>query len=167
MSIDLMLPTSIVLSLIAWTLVARWYIHPALAGLSITEALKPLLLVHCFRYIGLMFLIPGVTAEALDPRFANPAAYGDLLAALLAFAALAMLAINTGWGLFVTWLFNIVGLLDLLNALTRGILFTADGHLGATYWIPATIVPFLLVTHVLIFILLIRQPGKNIPTLAK
>ncbi len=157
MPVYLILPVSITLSLLAWLLIARWYIWPEISRWTITAALKPLILFHCFRYVGLMFLVPGVTTEALDPRFADPAAYGDLIAALLAFAALAALHINLKTGLLTVWLFNIWGLLDLLNAVARGILYTPDGHLGATFWIPATIVPFLVMTHVLIFILLIRR----------
>jgi hypothetical protein len=98
-----------------------------------------------------MFLIPGVTAEALDMRFAWPAAYGDLVAALLAFAALGALYLNRRAGVVAVWIFNSWGLIDLLNAVARGILFTPDGALGAAFWIPALIVPPLLVTHLYIF----------------
>ena len=52
--------------------------------------------------------------------------------------------------------FNIEGFLDLLNALFQGLRYTPDGHLGATYFIPALIVPALLVTHVMVFVLLLR-----------
>ena len=37
----------------------------------------------------------GVTSQSLDSRFANPAAYGDLIAAIL--ALLAILALHRGW----------------------------------------------------------------------
>ena len=104
-----------------------------------------------------MFLVPGVTTEILDSRFAHPAAYGDLVAAALAFVAIGAIRLNANWAIASVWLFNIWGATDLLNALARGILFTADGHLGATFWIPATIVPLLLVTHAYIFILLIKN----------
>jgi hypothetical protein len=35
-------------------------------------------------------------------------------------------------------------------------MFTPAGHFGASYWIPATVVPFLLVTHAYIFMLLAK-----------
>ena len=108
-----------------------------------------------------MFLVPGVTSEILDTRFSHPAAYGDLIAAILAFVALGAIRLNAPWALASVWIFNIWGATDLLNAVARGIMFIPDGHFGATYWIPATIVPLLLVTHAYIFILLAKNFRNN------
>jgi len=157
MAIDLILPISMTLGIVSWALLLRWYVHPALAGQDFADTVRPLLLLHAFRYIGLMFLIPGVTADALDPRFAAPAAYGDLLAALLALAAIAALQIDPRAGIVAVWIFNVWGLADLVNAVARGLLYTPDGALGATFWIPAFIVPLLIVTHVYLFAVLLRE----------
>ncbi len=157
MPIDLILPTSMVMAIIAWSLIFIWYVHPILREWSFEAAMRPLLLLHSFRYIGLMFLIPGVTAETLDTRFAWPAAYGDLVAALLAFASIGVLYIHRIGGIVAVWIFNIWGLVDLLNAVARGFLFTPDGALGAAFWIPALIVPLLLVTHFYIFVRLLGE----------
>ncbi len=151
MPVSLILPVSMVIGIVAWSLLFTWYVHPALREKSFGEAMRPLLLLHAFRYIGLMFLIPGVTAEPLDARFAAPAAYGDLAAAILALAALQILPVSRKAGIATVWVFNIWGLADLLNAVARGLLFTPDGALGAAFWIPAVIVPLLIVTHVYIF----------------
>jgi hypothetical protein len=43
---------------------------------------------HTFRFIGLSFLVPGVVSPTLSQAFAAPAAYGDLIAAVLAVAAI-------------------------------------------------------------------------------
>lgn len=120
------------------------------------------MLLHCFRYVGLMFLIPGVTSETLDARFAVPAAYGDLAAAGLAFAALAALRLSRPVALTVVWIFNIWGLADLFNAVARGVAYTPDGALGAAFWIPALFVPPLLVSHGCIFWRLLREM-RNAP----
>ena len=88
MPIDMILPVSITFSMVIWTLIIRWYIHPVIRGYRLDQILVPFLLLHGFRYIGLMFLIPGVTTEALDTRFSHPAAYGDLIAAVLALIAI-------------------------------------------------------------------------------
>lgn len=154
---QLLLPVSIVFGLAGWTLIARWYVLPALDQRPLADALTLLILPHCFRYVGLAFLITGVTAEPLDPRFAVPAAWGDLLAAALAFVAI--VALRRGWSAApgAAWLFNLVGAADLVNAVTRGLLFTTDAHLGATYFIPAVIVPMLLVSHAAIAMLLVRR----------
>ena len=154
------LPTSMVMGLLVFGFTVKWYVAPALTGLDRKAALTPFLLFHATRYIGLAFLIPGVTAEPLDPRFADPAAYGDLLAAVLALVAL--LALRLDWPIAVplVWIFNIEGTLDLLNAVFQGLRYTPDGHLGATYFIPAVVVPALLVTHAIVFWLLLRKQAQ-------
>jgi hypothetical protein len=144
------------MGLTSYSLIAKWYVMPNLLSLPRARALVPLLLFHSFRFIGLAFLIPGVTSQVLDPRFADPAAYGDLLAALL--ALLAVFALRRGWrtAIPLAWVFNVEGTLDLLNALTQGLRYTEDGSLGATFFIPAVVVPALLVSHVMVFIILLR-----------
>lgn len=155
---DLFLPLSITMSLVSFGLIARWYIMPLLAKYTLRDALTPFLLFHSFRHIGLAFLVVGVTSAPLDPGFAEPAAYGDLLAAALAFVALVGLRLNWTIAIPLVWLFNIEGFLDLIHALYRGFQLTPDGDLGATYFIPAIVVPALLVTHMIVFVLLIRRP---------
>jgi hypothetical protein len=155
--LDLILPLSFNMSLISWALIAKWYFAPALAKLSRTDALTPLLLLHSFRHIGMAFLIPGVTAAALDPRFAKAAAYGDLLAALLALVSLLALHLQWRIAIPVIWLFNIFGTFDLLNALIQGLRFIPTGHLGSLHLVPAVLVPLLLVTHGMVFVLLLRR----------
>ena len=151
----LSLPISITLGLISYGLIAKWYVMPALRRMSRDQALVPLLLFHSFRYIGLGFLLTGVTAVALDPRFANPAAYGDLASALLALVAILALRQSWGFAIPLVWIFNIVGLLDLVNAIVQGIRYTSDADMGGMYIIPALIVPALIVSHLVVFALLL------------
>ena len=158
---NLILPLSIVLAVVSYSLIAKWYVMPWLAPLSRKEALTPLLLLHSSRFIGLAFLIPGVTSVPLDPRFANPAAWGDLLAAVLAFIALLALRLEWSAAVPLVWIFNIEGTLDLLNALFQGMRYAPSSDLGATYFIPAVIVPGLLVTHFIVFKLLLSQKPTN------
>ncbi len=120
-----------------------------------------MLLLRSFQYIGMAFLIHGVTTEPLDARFANPAAYGDLLAALLALLAIAGLRGNWTIATTLVWGFNLLGSLDLMNALAQGVQFVPQGHFGAMYFIPAIIVPALLVSHGVIFLLLIGRPSPE------
>jgi len=56
----------------------------------------------------------------------------------------------------LTWLFNVVGLLDLLNAFYQGL--THNVQLGAAYYIPTFIVPALVVSHVMMFRMLLGHP---------
>ena len=164
MSTELIVPMSLTMSLLAYILIARWYLLPWLNAHTRREALTPILLFHSFRHIGMAFLIVGVTAQPLDPRFAEPAAYGDLLAALLALVALWALRSRWAVALPLVWIFNIVGTVDLLNAVYQGLQFIPNGDLGATYFIPIVIVPTLLVTHYLVFRLLLQRDDVVQPT---
>ena len=147
---------SIVFAFIAWGLVTAFYIWPELRRRSLLEALRPILVLHSFRFLGLAFLIPGVVSPELPAPFAAPAAYGDLIAAVLALLALAVL--RSGFGLFVVWVFNMWGTADLLYAFYEGNRLDLDpGQLGATYFIVVVLVPLLLITHGLVFRLLMRR----------
>ena len=144
----------LVLSVIVYALIAKWYVTPWLAEKPIDQALIPLIFPHAFRHIGLTFFVPGVVAQPLPSFFADTAAYGDLISALL--ALLSLVALRGGWGLALpfVWLFNTVGTVDLLNALRHA---DAVPNLGATWYIPTFLVPLLLVTHFMIFARLLRR----------
>ncbi|HEX8894326.1 MAG TPA: hypothetical protein VF783_13430 [Terriglobales bacterium] len=150
---------SIAFSLIAWGLVTARYIWPELRLRSRVEALRPLLILHSFRFIGLAFLVPGVVSPDVPAAFAYPVGYGDLIAAVL--ALLSLLLLTSAVGVAAAWIFTLWGAADLLNAFYQanhaGLL---AGQLGATYFIPTVIVPLLLITHGLAFrILLQHQPA--------
>ena len=81
----------VLLSFLVYGLVARWYVTPRLASLPLHAALQPLLVLHAARHLGMVFLVPSVVGPALPAVFAVPAAYGDLLAGLLALAAIGAL----------------------------------------------------------------------------
>ncbi len=142
------------LSVLIFVLIARWFVSPWLASLSLRTALMILILPHAFRHIGLSFLVPTLNAEPLPAFFAMTAGYGDLISALLAIVALLVLQAGTRVALPFVWLFNIVGLLDLANALRQAEALTA---FGPTWFIPTFLVPLLLVTHVMIFARLLKR----------
>jgi len=149
---------SIAFSFIAWGMVAARYIWPELRLRQRPEALRPLLLLHNFRFIGLAVLVPGVVSPDLPSAFAHSAAYGDIIAAIL--ALLSLLLLPSATGVAVAWIFSLWGSVDLLNAFYQanqaGLL---AGQLGAAYFIPTLVVPLLLITHGLAFrILLQHQP---------
>ncbi len=149
------------LSLVAFSLIARWYVLPRLGAAPLRAALEPFLLLHSFRHIGLMFLASGAVKTTLPTAFAQPAAWGDLATSILAFVSL--LALRRGWAgaLGLVWVFNVVGTLDLFNAVGRGVMHDAAAGMGATFWIPSVVVPALLVTHVLVFVLLVRERRRE------
>ena len=123
------------------------------------EALQPLLVLHTFRFLGLAFLVPGVVSPDLPSAFAHSAAYGDVIAATLALLSLA--ALRRGVGSGIVWVFNLWGSADLLGAFYRangaGLM---AGQLGAAYFIPTVVVPLLLITHGLMFRILLRRRSE-------
>jgi hypothetical protein len=150
---------SVPMGVVVWGLIAARYIWPALRLRPRPEALRPLLLLHALRYAGLAFLVPGVVSPELPDAFARPAAYGDLATSLLALFGIATLGSRLGTS--IMWVFNIVGTVDLVNAFYQADRLgvgNAPGLQGAAYFIPAVLVPLLLVTHVLVFRILLR-PG--------
>jgi hypothetical protein len=108
------------MSFLSFGIVTRLYIVPALRGMSPREALTPLLVMHTTRFAGLSFLVPGVVSESIPRGFAAQAAYGDLLAAILALIALWVLNTRIPGALLFVWIFNDWGAADLLNAFYQG-----------------------------------------------
>jgi hypothetical protein len=147
---------SIAFSLVAWGIVAARYIWPELRIRPRAEALRPLLVLHSFRFIGLAFVVPGVVSPDLPPVFAHSAAYGDIFAAIL--ALLALLLLPSAGGVAVAWIANLWGAADILNAFYQanhaGLL---AGQLGAAFFLPTLIVPLLLITHGLAFRILVQH----------
>jgi hypothetical protein len=154
---------SVLFSLIAWGIVAARYIWPRLRVLQRADALRPILILHCFRFVGLAFMVQGVVSPELSSGFTHPAAFGDIAAALLALLALATLETNAG--VTIAWAFNLWGTFDLLSAFYHGgQVNLVPGQLGATYFIPTVLVPLMLITHMLAFRILLRRKGQPATT---
>jgi hypothetical protein len=136
---------------------ARIYLLPKLHELAPRTVLLPILLLHSLRHLGLMFLAPGATYPGIPPAFAYPAAFGDLLAAVLAMAAIPAVARQARSARALVWTFNVEGTLDLATAIVLATVNGASAYMGPTYWIPAFWVPALLVTHYITFIVLRRH----------
>ena len=152
---------SIAFSLIAWGILTARYICWNSACGHRTEALRPLLILHSFRFIGLAFLVPGVVSPDLPSAFARSAAYGDIIAAML--ALLALISLPSASGVVIAWIFSLWGTVDLFNAFYQanhaGLM---AGQLGATYFIPTFIVPLLLITHGLGFRILLQHQKVSV-----
>jgi len=151
---------SIAFGFIAWGIVAKRYIWPTLRFRQRAEALRPLLVLHSFRFEVLAFLVPVVVSPDLPSAFAHSAAYGDIIAATLALLSLASL--SRGAGVVIAWIFNLWGSADLLDAFYQanhaGLV---PGQLGVTYFIPTLFVPLLLITHGLAFRILLQHQNQS------
>jgi hypothetical protein len=148
------LTVNLLFSTLVFWVAARIYVLPRLGERKPRSVLLPILLLHSFRHLGLMFLTPGAVYAGMPPRFAWPAAFGDLLAALLALAAIPAVAANVRGARLLVWVFNVEGTVDLIDAIALATIYEASPYMGAAYWIPAFWVPALLVTHYITFVVL-------------
>ena len=133
-------------------------VFAAWAQLPVADSVLSL---HSFRFIGLAFLVPGVVSPDLPSAFTHSAAYGDIIAAIL--ALLALISLPTASGIVIAWIFSLWGTADLFNAFYQAnhAGLTA-GQLGSTYFIPTFIVPLLLITHGLGFRILLRRENESV-----
>jgi hypothetical protein len=146
------------LGYLAWALCIATYVWPRLKAMDRVEAHRAIATFNSFRFFGLVFLLPGFVGANLPQGFATQVAYGDLATALLAILVLLTVrARSLFWPL--VWIFNLVGLADLVSATARAVtvdLPSVAGQLGAGYAILMLYVPALFWTHLLAFRLLLR-----------
>jgi nicotinamide riboside transporter PnuC len=159
MTPQIIFPMNLVLGYVAWLLCFGTYIWPKLKEMNSVSAQRVIATLHSFRFIGLVFLVPGVVGPHLPAYFARSAAYLDFATSLLAIMALLLIRVRPLFWLFVT-AFNLVGAIDLLldyhHAISSG-LRTTPGELGAAFVIPVLLVPMLMITHVAAFYLMFRS----------
>ena len=123
------------------------------------EAQRVIATFHSFRFLGLVFVLPGVVGAGIPAGFAVPAAYGDLATSLLALGALASVRVRALFWVFVV-AFNVVGAADLAGDTLHAVQLNFPawaGALGAAYFIPIVYVPLLMLSHVVAFSLLLRR----------
>src|SRR6266480_1134865 len=154
---DRVLTVNLIANTAIFYVAARLYLLPLISRIRPQLILVPILLLHSMRHLGLMFLTRGATFPGMPPQFAYPAAFGDLLTAILAFAAIPFVVRSSRLAKPAVWTFNIFGTLDLLTAITLATIHNAPVTMGPAYWIPAFWVPLLLVTHYVTFVLLSRR----------
>ena len=146
------------LSLVVFALIAKWFIAPRISKLALEEALLPLVMIHVFRYTPMTLFAPGQVAADIPAKVANAIAFGDLIAGLLALIAAIFLKYRITGAIVVTWIFNIVGILDIINALAQGVgAELYKYNLGFNWYILNFYVPVLVVTHAMMLYRLGRK----------
>lgn len=162
MNATLVFVTQITLSLLSFGLIARWVIYPRLRERSLREALTPLLLFETFRTVGLITLVPGLVDASLPAAFTIPEAVGDMLAVILAFAAL--VAVRSGWRVApaLVWLFTVEGLADFINATAQGVRLdvVTQNQLGVAWLLPTYGVPAFTVVQLAVIALLLNSQRR-------
>ena len=149
------------LSLVAYALIAFWYVAPRLSKLPREAALVPLLWIHAFRIVGGTILAPGAVAAGVPMDFRVMIGYGDLATAFLALLALIALRARFSGAIALVWLFIMVGMLDTVNAIIQSVRYNVFTYpLGVNWVIVSIYVPALLVSSLLIFIQLL-SPNRS------
>jgi hypothetical protein len=100
------LTVNLLFSTLVFWIAAKLYLLPRLNELKPATVLLPILLLHSLRHLGLMFLAPGATYAGIPAQFAYPAAFGDLVAALLALASILAVVRNMRQARLMVWLFS-------------------------------------------------------------
>jgi hypothetical protein len=154
--------TDMAVGYLAAALLVVNYLWPKLKSMDGAAAMRLIATIHSFRYFGLSFLLTGFVGAGFPHEFAVPSAIGDLATSLFALAT--VLSYRTPklfWPL--AWIFNIVGLSDLImntvNAVRLSLPANA-GQLGASYAIVMLYVPLLVATHVAAFIMLSQSTRR-------
>ena len=143
MSVSTIFGVSMMMSFVACGIVVNLYIFPQIRDLPRERALLALIAPHAFRFFSLCFLVPGVVSPSLEAAFAEPAAYGEFCASILAIIAIFALNARVQLAIPMVWLFNIWGFADLYFAIHQGAIGVGimPGSLGAAYFIPIAIMP--------------------------
>src|SRR4030081_2879169 len=158
---DRVLTLNLVANTAIFYVVARLYLLPLLPRLRPQQVLLPILLLHSTRHLGMTFLTRGATYPGMPAQFAYPAAFGDLITAIIALGTIPFLIRGSPIAKPAVWFFNIFGTIDLLLAITLATIHNAPVSMGPSYWIPAFWVPLLLVTHYVTFLILRRSWGTS------
>src|SRR5919112_2585428 len=110
-----------------------------------------LIAVNTWRIVGVAFLW-GMTQGILDPAFAIPAGIGDILIGVTAIPFAIFLWKGYSWSKYAIVVWSVLGIADLVNAITLGLITNSDfgSPMVTTFpWIfvPTVGVPLALALH--------------------
>src|SRR5687768_15523449 len=142
--------------LVVWATIANLFILPVIERLEQNDKLSVWLTPQLFRVLGLGLLVQNLAPD-LPRSFALPTAIGDCLTAFLALISIIALRQRWAWAQRLAWVCNIVGSLDLVIALPHAAVINAVKYLTVQWYVPAVVVPLLIVCHFMTFRVLIRH----------
>lgn len=147
----------VVLSFAAWGAIGAWLVAPYVRTQPRHRALFLLLIPQTFRHVGITLLVPGVVAPEMPRSFALPTAVGDTATQVLTLLALGCLYRGWRYAVPLVWVVNTFGLADLLLNVGRAARTGAIAFLQAAWVVPTFVVPLMVVSHALIFWVLLRD----------
>lgn len=147
-------------TLTALALFACWKISPIRVW-ALNVDLRWLVLFHVTRFFAGAYFVLLCQRGQLPCGFARPAGWGDIVVAVLAVAVLGAMRTQLAKPLLLAW--NTLGLIDIifvvLSALRFGLKDWQSMHTLRELplsLLPTFLVPLIIASHVLIFVLLIR-----------
>lgn len=135
-----------------------FFVFPYFKTKSREFALIVLTLPHLIRHLGMTLLTPGaVVGTHLNQDFAFSTALGDYITLLL--GVLTIVALKNKWkpAVLICWMFNIIGLSDIILAGVKAMRYEVLPDLGPQWYVVAFWVPLLIVTHVLSGVVLVKK----------
>ena len=123
------LTVNLLFSTAVFWVAAQLYLVPILPLLGARAVLQPVLL-QTLRHLGLMFLAPGAIYAGIPLNFTFPAAFGDVLVALLALATLFALVNYWRAARLLVWISGVEGSVDLLVAMALATATAAAPFMG-------------------------------------
>jgi hypothetical protein len=148
----------IVLSLVVYFLIMKWFVGPRLSNLRLSQALIFMLFIHSFRHIGLTILIPSIVDSDIPAPFITQYAFGEYFIAALAVVCMLGLTMQIKGSTYLVWLFNIIGTIMVIYAWIQFYIIDITRYKLGTFWfIPTFYMPALLVSHYVIFLMLIKR----------
>ena len=154
----LILFVQVTFATVVYALLYLWYVAPRLADRPLLAALQPLLWVQAFRFTGLTLVASGQVDQAVDRSDLLQAGLGDMVAGLLALAALLVIRLGSGPAVPLVWALTVWGLADFVNVgliVARTDLISYD--IGAMWLALIWYVPLVLISHLAIIALLLRE----------
>src|SRR5919197_4007559 len=99
-----------------------------------------LIAVQTYRIAGIAFLW-GMTQGILDPAFAIPAGVGDILIGVTAIPFAIFLWKGYSWSKYAIVVWSVLGIADLVNAVTLGLITNPDFRTSTMTTFPWILVP--------------------------
>jgi len=99
-----------------------------------------LIAIHTWRILGIVFLW-GMTQGLLDPAFAIPAGIGDILIGVTAVPFAIFLWKGYSWSKYAVVVWTVLGIADLVNAVTLGVITNSDFSASTMATFPWILVP--------------------------
>ena len=161
-----LLALQITSSFVVLGLFAGLVVAPRLLTLFRERALLPLLWVHAPRYVPLALLAPGQTDASVPLSVVQTIAWGDFTCAVFAVAALIALYRQRERALGWVWAFSLVSSIDIVVALTTGLMTAIQDHsLGVAWYVLTLYVPAVCISQAMILRVLLRRSPVPGPAL--